>query len=344
MKKLLTLIAVLALTATVFAAEGDPNVVITCEDEGGKVVRVDYQLLDEDGSNPGLANKMRGIALDITVDGGATIDSISDYDALGFAPPVDSAGIDAVSGYIIYMGSIQFATDPNYVSGFGDPVAPNTDPDALGGLTTTGITVEMGSLYSDAGTEPPASGTLFKIAVSDGCIVTIAANTTRGGCVLEDGSPANVISGGCEVLSDCMAATNPQYNDWLDWANNGPDASDKPACWCYQKQCHGDTDGALFGPFPVAANDFDTLKGAISLPALSIPPGGICADLNHDAFGPFRVAADDFAELKRWISLPNLSVPVCSGPGCVGFQGNLGAPQACDANPLPNSEYVFWTN
>lgn len=333
MKKLLTLFAVLALTAPVFAAEGDPNVLVTCEDEGGGVIAVSYQLLDEDGSNPGLANLMRGIALDITVDGGATIDAISDY--LTGATPADSTQIPQ-GGYPVFMGSIGFAADPNLVSDYGDPVAPDTDPDALGGLGTAGITVEMGSLYPEGGTAPGTSGLLFKMTVSGGTNVTIAANTTRGSCVLEDGSPANVVAPGCETQNECMASTNPQKADW--------DAMGQPVCWCYQKQCHGDTDGANFGPFPVAANDFNTLKGAISKPVLLIPPGGICADLNHDAFGPFRVAADDFAELKRFISKPSLTVPVCSGPACVGFQGNLAAPQACDANPLPNSEYVFWTN
>jgi hypothetical protein len=331
MKKLLTLFAVLALTAPVFAAEGDPNVRVTCESVGG-VVEVSYQLLDEDGSNPGLANLMRGIALDITVYGGGTIDAISDY--LTGATPADSTQIPQ-GGYPIFMGSIQFAADPNLVSSFGDPVAPNTDPDALGGLGTSGITVEMGSLYPEGGTAPAASGLLFKMTVSGGSNLTIAANMTRGGCVLEDGSPANVVSSGCELAEpDCMAPGGPGYADWVTLG--------KPDCWCYQKQCHGDINGANFGPFAVAANDFDALKAAISKPTLL--PGQECADLNHAKFGPFRVAADDFAELKLWISKPAASVPPCSGPTCVGFQGNAGAPLPCDSAALPNSEFNFWTN
>jgi hypothetical protein len=252
--------------------------------------------------------------------------------------------------YVVYFGSIQFATDPNYISNYGDPVAPNTDPDALGGLGTTGITCELGALEpADGGTKPPASGDLFKIQLTDptsagSCVLTIAGEPTRGECVLVDGSPANIKSSGCTVLFDCMATTNPRYADWVDWKGNGPDAGDKPDCWCYQKQCHGDIDGALFGPFPVAANDFTALKAAISIPTAMLPDPGICADLNHAPFGPFRVASDDFAELKRWISIPNAMVPTCSGPGCVGFQGNAGAPGPCDSSALPNTEYIFWTN
>ena len=300
MKKLLTLFAVLALTAPVFAADGDPNVLITCEDEGGNVVSVSYQLLDEDGSNPGLANLMRGIALDITVDGGATIDAISDYDADGFTPPVDSEGIDDVSGYIVYMGSIQFAADPNYVSSFGDPVAPNTDPDALGGIGTSGITVEMGSLYSEDGTAPGASGTLFKFTVSGATNVTIAANTTRGSCVLEDGSPANVVAPGCSVGGDCMATTNPAYADWV--------AEGKPDCWCYEFQCRGDADGITVGAFPVNSADVTALRAALFVDPL--PVDGICADFDHIKVGSFRVNSADVTVIRAALFVdPLVSCP-----------------------------------
>lgn len=328
MKKLLTLFAVFALTAPVLAA--DPNVLVTCDETG----LVSYEVLVEDGVDPGL---MRGIALDITTSNSALITGISQYDAEGAGVPADSESIPA--GYSIYMGSVTFATDPNLIADFGDPVAPNTDPDALGGLGTTGITVEMGSLYADGDPAPPTSGPLFKLDIDlngeSDTVLTIVANATRGGCVMEDGTSANVVAPGCTVgPSDCMAQTNPAYNDWVSLG--------KPACWCYQKQGHGDIDGVNFGPFAVAANDFTALKAAINKPVL--PAGGECADLNHTKFGPFRVAADDFAELKRWINKPAAGVPNISGPGCVGFQGSAAAPGPCDANPLPNSEYVFWTN
>jgi hypothetical protein len=203
MKKLLCLIAVIALTAPVMAA--DPNVLVTCNDLGnGKDVQVSYQVLVEDGVDPGL---MRGIALDITVDNGCLIDVIKDYDAEGATPPsVDSENIPA--GYSIYMGSVIFAADPNLISSFGDPVAPPNHippyPDTLGGLGTTGITVEMGSLYAEGDPAPAAAGDLFKLELSDpgsagSCVMTIAANTTRGGCVMENGASANVVSAGCTI-------------------------------------------------------------------------------------------------------------------------------------------------
>jgi hypothetical protein len=200
MKKLLCLIAVIALTAPVMA---DPNVAVTCTDLGGGSVQVSYQVLVEDGVDPGL---MRGIALDITTSNTASIDAISDY-ATG-ATPADSTQIPA--GYSVFMGSIQFAVDPNLVANFGDPVAPNTDPDALGGLTTTGVTVEMGSLYAEGGTAPGTSGVLFNLQLGANgeasTVLEIAANTTRGGCVMNDGASANVVSAGCTITFGTVTA------------------------------------------------------------------------------------------------------------------------------------------
>ena len=75
MKKLLCVIAVIALAAPVMAADGDPNVAVTCSDLGSGLVEVSYQVLVED-VDPGL---MRGIALDITTSNAATIDGISAF-------------------------------------------------------------------------------------------------------------------------------------------------------------------------------------------------------------------------------------------------------------------------
>jgi hypothetical protein len=286
MKKLLTLIAVLALTAPVFAADGDPNVLITCSADG-TTVTVGYQLLDEDGSNPGLANLMRGIALDITVDGGATIDTISDF--LTGSPPDDSTEIPQ-GGYPIFMGSIVIGPqDPNFVTDYGDPVAPSDDPGALGGLETSGITVEMGSLYPEGGTPPGTDGTLFKFTVSGACNVTIVGNTTRGGdqgeCVLEDGTQANVVSSGCIVtgVTECYVVGQPRYYDHL--GNPGPaitqdnwnawDAAGRPACWCCPHHGYGDVNGDGF----INSSDVPLVWNAVQQ---SLSPA--YADVNHDGF------------------------------------------------------------
>lgn len=259
MKKLLTLFAVLALTAPVLAADGDPNVLITIVDEGGGVVQVNYQVLVEDGVDPGL---MRGIALKLTTSNTALFDAISNY-ATG-STPADSENIPA--GYSIFMGSIQFAADPNFVSSFGDPVAPSGDPGAGDDLPDAAeIVVELGSLYAEGGTAPGTSGTLFKLTLDDNgeasTVLGIEGESTRGGdlgeCVMEDGTQANIVLSGVtdayKVSFDieCYVVGQPRYYD--ENMNPGPAitqanydawvAAGKPACWCCPHHGYGDVNG-----------------------------------------------------------------------------------------------------
>jgi hypothetical protein len=293
MKKLLTLFAVFALTAPVFAGEGDPNVRIKCEDLGSGLVQVSYEILTHDGFDPDAeGNRVRGFAFDIEASNSCTITAISEYDAEGASVPADSENIPL--GYSVHMGSIVIGPqDPNFVTDFGDPVAPNTDPGALGGLGTTGITVELGSLYVDDGQgdpeQPPASGNLFKIQLSDptsagSCVLTIAGEGTRGECVLEGGDPANILSSGCEVTFACyiegqqrgsagcvgspatITATHVQ-----NWINAG-----SPDEWCCPWQPCGDTNGDGY----VNPSDFIAIVANPAAPA-SQAPG---ADTNHDGF------------------------------------------------------------
>ena len=189
MKKVLVFLAVLALAAPVFA-QAEPNVYITCSNESGGVSTISYDATD--------AGVVRAFSMDLTVDGGAVITAISDYDAEG-----EPGGTTVPVNYLIYMSSIDFGTDPNNVDAWGDPVASGVD--ALGGLSTAGITVELGSLYDmDAATPdtPPLTGDLFKITVDIPCNLTIEDTIqkgTRGGIVLEDGSGANLVSSGCTL-------------------------------------------------------------------------------------------------------------------------------------------------
>ena len=140
------------------------------------------------------------------------------------------------------MGTIQISggviTDP------GGPVAPSTDPDALGGLGTTGITVEMGSLYGPGGSAPADSGDLIIVTVSAPCTMTVVGNATRGNIVLE---------------GDPVTSENPSQLqfDIPGICYTGPDVAEfnavgKPDSWCYVRQCHGDTDDteSEYGPEP----------------------------------------------------------------------------------------------
>jgi hypothetical protein len=309
MKKLVCLLAVIALAAPLYAAEGDPNVVITCTDEGNGVCRVDYQVLAEDG-DPGL---VRGFALDIEVSGNATITAVSDYDQTGTATV-------APDNYGVFVGQIDFGTDPNNVDDWGSPLA--TTNTAYGALPSNGMTVELASLYEmGVDTAPAPSGTLLKFTADGGgdadTTVTITANALRGEIVMEDVSSANIISTGCTITFDgpCFPAAGEggttAYNDWLAFGS--------PECWCEAYQCDGDANGQtqlVGGTVRVGPDDIAVVAAAW---LIKEPPKGpgllgqvdgngrllICADVNHASQlvgGTVRVGPDDIAVIAaNWL-------------------------------------------
>ncbi len=158
-------------------------VVVTCQDLGGGVAQFSYDASGETGV-------VAAFALDITVDNGATIESIFDYKT-GVSTAADP-------GYGIFEGSIEFGGEPGEVVDWGTPIAdPDSPGGTLPGLGTYGITVEMAALYNlgvpaDA---PLVSDTLFKIAIdwnnATMVNVNIALYAVRGGIVMQGGATPN---------------------------------------------------------------------------------------------------------------------------------------------------------
>jgi len=169
-KSILVFVAAGVIVSSVGAATA--TVVVSCQDLGNGVAEFSYDASDE-------SVLVRAFALDITVDSGATIESIFDY-KVGQSTAEDP-------GYGIFPGSI--VIDPDN-GGVGSPVVNPDEPGALGGLGTSGVTVEMASLYEGQENAPLASDTLFRIAIDwHGAVavdVAIAQNTIRGGIVMEE--------------------------------------------------------------------------------------------------------------------------------------------------------------
>jgi beta-lactam-binding protein with PASTA domain len=184
MKRILLIVAVLLMASPALAA-----VTVTATDIGGGVAQISYVC------NGDPVEKVRAFAFDINLSGGAVISDICDY----------NSGDDANRGYGIFPGrfrDIINITNPNWVDPCYNPVAPTGDPDARGGIGTSGITVELGTLYTGPNA-PPSSGTLFKIVCtgSGNTTLTMTANATRGGVVLEDGSTIAATLTGCVVAT-----------------------------------------------------------------------------------------------------------------------------------------------
>jgi hypothetical protein len=164
MKKIVLFLMVLLMTVPVMAAT---NVTINAVDKGGGVVAITYNATGGDVS---------GFGLDINVPSGKTITAINDYNVGESLPPPGK------KGYGIFPGTIDINATTGVVDDNGTPVAPSTDPGALGGLGTSGITIELGTLYT-TGNAPSRAGTLCTVTVSSSCRITVALNPTRGGVV-----------------------------------------------------------------------------------------------------------------------------------------------------------------
>ncbi len=189
MKAICVLFVTLLFTVPVNA------VVITCVNEGSGVVRIDYDASSE---------KVLPIAfaLDVAVDGGATITKVYDY-KVG-----DSNA--ANPGFGIFPNSMQL--DPNGgVIDWGSPVVSGT-------AGTPSVTLGMASRYYDKKNAPSVKGTLCRILVdTHGASMVntkVTANTNGGGVVLEDATVAKLTSAGTALgvrVDKCtvIAGSNP---------------------------------------------------------------------------------------------------------------------------------------
>ena len=259
--------------------------------------------------------RARAFALDITVDAGS-IEAIS-----GFAVGDDN------NGYGIFPANFSrhITVDPTTgevsdwaIEGY-TPVADADDPGALGGLGTSGITIEMGSLYDTKA--PPLAGTLCILTCSEACNMTVSLNATRGNVVLEDASEAVVDLAGATAKPVGAAVPVGSFigTQADQWTSVG-----QPACWVTSlnpRQCHGDADGKSQGSqkFWVSTNDLDILIAAWNKTYDEI--GGqtingvplICADFDHASQGSnkFRVSTNDLDILIANWQLPNQPAADC---------------------------------
>ena len=102
------------------------------------------------------------------------------------------------------------------------------------------------------------------------------------------------------ILSDCS-----DYADWVAWG--------KPVCWCYPRQCRGDSDGLKVGPYWVQMLDLNALVAAFNKTdsVLETIPNGICSDFDHMKVGPYRVQMLDLNIFTVYFNKIETLVPIC---------------------------------
>ncbi|MHC4476283.1 MAG: DUF7948 domain-containing protein [Planctomycetota bacterium] len=117
--------------------------------------------------------------------------------------------------------------------------------------------------------------------------------------------------------ADCLSADANEHADWADWG--------KPDCWCYRRQCRGDVDGLILGPFWVSLTDLGLFRAAYNKTDNELSGNDICADLDHTKVGPYRVNSSDLSIIQTYLNQLEASVP------------------ACDCSPVITGPYNFWT-
>jgi hypothetical protein len=134
---------------------------------------------------------IRAFALDVTVDRGVIL-SVTNF----FVGP----STVAAQGYGIFPASfrdhitVTSGTNANWNAPGYTPLAVLADNPGgtLGGLGTSGVTLEFGAIWDPTSTAsaPPASGTLCALLISQTARITVAANGARGGVVA---APSDVV-------------------------------------------------------------------------------------------------------------------------------------------------------
>lgn len=178
-----------------------------------------------------------GIALDVSVDAGQILE-VSNYKITGESVVGDK-------GYGIFLGTITFTgDDPVMIEDTGTPVAPADAPDNPPQLPGPACVLEFGALYDQAVPEaaPEATTVLCKIAVSEACNMTLAANSTRGGVVRIGGGAvaANFVGGpitGSTYVRQYVGPDQAEYDKYIaaGWTEQQMDAA-----WARPYQCVGD--------------------------------------------------------------------------------------------------------
>jgi hypothetical protein len=148
-------------------------------------------------------------ALDVNVSDG-NITDINDY----FIGECD----DVNKGYGIFMGTIDILASGE-VNDWGTPVGDPCDlpSDTKPGLNSSGITLEMGALYTP-GNQPSKTGTLCTVTVDTACNMRATLNAGRGGIVYEDANGATLAGGGPTAIACVGGCTMPDVNGMTEAA------------------------------------------------------------------------------------------------------------------------------
>jgi len=270
MKKLVCLIAVLALTAPLYAAQS--QLTLSASDAGSGQLRIGYASND--------ANAPTGISFKVALSNNATVNASTDV--VSSLSSVFNTNID----YANSAGSGYTAL------GQGHPLA---NPDANGVVTFPAGTfaVCMGALLQSPAVPPTSTSNLITLQLHAGAgqsstQATLSADTAGRGGVQGAGAFSVIYPSPVTVTfaaPPCFSTADAKYAQWV--------LQGKPFSWC----CLHQRDGDVNGDGKVTSTDLLMLKQKFgSIYGQAGPPAYDCrADLNHDG----KVTSTDLLMLKQ---------------------------------------------
>jgi hypothetical protein len=271
---------------------------------------------------------VRGVALVLNTDtGDAVIDGTDDVVVSGLNTNIDyfftngTAGVGETSageGHAIAKadaaGAIDDPSDNRLPASSFSLSSAYLDPDS----TQLGQTSAMTFTVTYTGTA--------------GCI-SVAPDGLRGAIVGDNLGTITYPSACTEVTFGPGECFNDNLGNYAEWTTFG-----SPACWCFERNCHGDADGGkqgspLAGYAYVFTNDLNKLIAGYGVKEPPQGPGiltitdGICADFKRDQQGSplagySRVFTNDLNELIAWYGVKEApqgsGVPLCPLAGAGG--------------------------
>jgi len=222
-------------------------------------------------------------------------------------------------GLVFEDGSQGNVTDSEAISAL-QPPGPATAPSHNGitGVSRAGVTLSW-----TAGTGTVDSRDVyFGTANPPPFVINQTATTRASGTMIQgqtyywhidEKNTAGTTTGALWsfTVEECLKTSDTGYSYWKFLG--------KPSCWCFRRQCRGDSTGSDTLGKPVAGNDFANFQSGFNI-ATTLLSGkkdtnsnmSICADYTHTVTLGKPVAGNDFSAFQAYFNKARTSVPECA--------------------------------